>query len=260
VQRVIRQEDFDKRSDMQRADAEMIGLNVLDAQPVVQFELFLNEDVTVPLICFVYYEVRDVSTARVLYGRSRARLLGFNDVFVLTFDAEDWKPGSYTINMRAMADGGEISADASTKMELDVTLAMLDEYFEDTLEILSLIADSDDLHGLGTASPEMRAEEWRKFWQRRDPDPRTTANESLEELLRRVRVASQRYSKYGAAWRSDRGKVYIRYGEPDKIEQRTDRSNRGEYEVWTYLAEDKTFVFYAQYAGGEYRLVEGEPF
>ena len=84
--------------------------------------------------------------------------------------------------------------------------------------------------------------------------------EALEELLLRVRVASQRYSKYGAAWRSDRGKVYIRYGEPDRFEQRTDRTNRGEYEVWTYLAEDRTFVFYAQYAGGEDRLVEGDPF
>jgi GWxTD domain-containing protein len=259
-QRVMRQEDFDKRADMQRADAEMVGLNVLDAQPVVQFELFLNEDVNVPLICYVYYEVRDLAKFRVLYGRSRARLLGFNDVFVLTFDAEDWKPGGYTVNMRAIADGGKISAEASTRMELDVTLAMLDEYFEDTLEILALIADQNELQGLATASEEMRADEWRKFWQKRDPNPSTAANEALEELLLRVRVASQRYGKFGSAWRTDRGMVYIRYGEPDKIEQRMDRTNRGEYEVWTYLAHDKTFVFYAQYAGGEYRLVEGDLF
>lgn len=259
-QRVIRQDDFDKRFDMKRADAEMVGLNVLDAQPVVQFEMFLNEEVAVPLICFVYYEVRDISKARVLYGRSRARLIGAGDVFVLTFDAEDWKPGTYAINLRAIADGGEMSASSSVKMELDVTRAMLAEYFEDTLEILSLIAEKNELQALETASPEMRAEEWRKFWQRRDPNQRTSENEALEELLVRVRVASQRYAKFGAAWRSDRGMAYIRYGEPDRIERRTDHSNRGEYEVWTYLAEDKTFVFYAQYAGGEYRLVEGDPF
>jgi GWxTD domain-containing protein len=259
-QRVVRADDFDKRSDMQRADAEMVGLNVLDSQPVIQFELFLNENVPVPLICSVYYEVRNASNTRVLYGRSRARLVGRGDAYVLTFDAEDWKTGTYTLNLRAMADGGKISANTTAQMELDVTRAMLAEYFEETLEILSLFADENALQALETSTPELRAEEWRKFWQKRDPDPTTVANEALEQLLVRIRIASQRYSQYGAAWRNDRGKVYIRYGEPDKIERRTDRTNRGEYEVWTYLSVNKTFVFYAQYAGGEYRLVEGDMF
>jgi GWxTD domain-containing protein len=259
-QRVVRLGEFDERKEMHRADAEMVGLNTLDAQPVVEFGLFLNDNVEVPLICMVMYEVRGTSNTRVLYGRSRVRLNGHSDVFVLTFDAEDWKPGSYTVNLRATANGGRMSATSSVKMELDVTQAMLGEYFEDTLEILSLIADHDELQALETATPEMRAEEWRKFWRKRDPKPATAANEALEEFLARVRIASQRYSKFGPAWRSDRGAVYIRYGEPDKIEQRSDPMNRGEYEVWTYLSLDKTFVFYAQYAGGEYRLVEGESF
>jgi GWxTD domain-containing protein len=256
--KVVRLDDFDKRSELQRADAEMIGLNVLDAQPVVQFELFVNEDVDVPLICTVYYEVRSASKTRVLYGRSRARVVGRNDVFVLLFNAEDWAPGAYTVNLRATAAGGKMNSEASVTMELDVTLAMLDRYFDDTLEILSLIASDDELQRLETASPEMRPQEWRDFWKRRDPNPLTAANEALETLLKRVRVASERYSKFGAAWRSDRGKVYIRYGEPDKIEQTVDQTNRGEYEVWTYYSVNKTFVFYAQYAGGEYRLVEGD--
>jgi GWxTD domain-containing protein len=259
-QRVIRLDDFEKRTDMQRSDADMVGLNVLDSQPVVQFELFLNENVPVPLISSVYYEVRNASNSRVLYGRSRARLVGRRDVYVLTFDARDWNTGSYTVNLRAMADGGKMSANSTVKIALDVTQAMLAEYFEETLEILSLIASGEELQALETSTPEMRAQEWRKFWEKRDPNPATAVNEALEQLLVRIRVASQRYSRYGAAWRSDRGQVYIRYGEPDKIEGRTDRTNRGEYEVWTYLSVDKTFVFYAQYAGGEYRLVEGELF
>lgn len=257
-QRVVRRDDFDKRSDLKRADSEMIGLNVLDSQPAVQFELFLNETVEVPLICNLYYEVRTASNTRVLYGRSRARLVGRRDEYILTFDAADWKPGAYTVNLSARADGGRVSANSTTKMDLDVTHAMLTDYFEDTLEILSLVADEEELHDLATAAPEMRVDEWRSFWQKRDPDPATATNEALEELLVRIRVASERYSKYGAAWHSDRGRVYIRYGEPDRIERRSDRANRGEYEIWTYLSVNKTFVFYAQYAGGEYRLVEGD--
>jgi GWxTD domain-containing protein len=135
---------------------------------------------------------------------------------------------------------------------------MLTEYFEDTLEILSLIASEEELASLETATPEMRVEEWHKFWKRRDPNPATEANEGLEELLKRIREATRRFSKYGRAWRTDRGRVYIRYGEPDKIERSTDGLNRGEYEVWTYLRDNRRFVFYAQFGGGQFRLVEGD--
>ncbi len=259
-QRVVQWDSFDERDEMKRADMGMIGLNVLDAQPAVRFELFLNDDVAVPLICGVFYEVRNAEDKRVLYGRSRARLVGEKDIFVLTFDAENWEPGAYTVNLRATANGGKIDARAKMTLDLDVTHAMLDEYFEDTLAILSLIATQGQLEGLTNATPEMRADEWGEFWRVRDPDPSTPENEALEQLLNRVREATTKYSQYGKAWHSDRGSVYIRYGKPDKIERTNEVSNRGEYEVWTYVGQGRTFVFYAQYAGGQYRLVEGEMF
>jgi hypothetical protein len=58
-------------------------------------------------------------------------------------------------------------------------------------------------------------------------------------------------------WRSDRGRIYVRFGEPDKIEQVSDQYDRGEYEIWRYYGLDRVFVFYAQSVGGDYRLVEG---
>jgi GWxTD domain-containing protein len=259
-QRVVRWEDFDRRSELKRADSEMVGLNVLDAQPALRFELFADEGVPTPLICNLYYEVRNVKNKRVLYGRSRARLVGNEDAYVVTFDAENWQPGSYEVNLRATAEGGKFDARAKARLDLDVTHAMLAEYFDDTLEILSLIATEDELQPLATATPEMRAEEWRKFWRARDPNPATQENEALEELLERVRVASREYADHRPGWRTDRGKVYIRYGKPDKIEKTPDRTDQGEYEVWTYYRSGHTFVFFAQYAGGEYRLIEGDPF
>lgn len=257
-QRVVRLDDYEKRSEMTRVDAEMIGLNVLDAQPVVSFELFLSEGIDTPLICSVYYEVRDAENKRVLYGRSRARIIGDEDAFVLTFDAADWKPGAYSVNLRATADEGKMDARSSTRLDLDVTRSMLGEYFEDTLEILSIIATQSELEALETATLEMRVEEWHEFWRRRDPNPATAVNEALEELLKRIREATKRFSKYGRAWKTDRGHVFIRFGEPDKIERTTDGLNRGEYEVWTYFRDNRRFVFYAQVTGGEYRLVEGD--
>ena len=103
----------------------------------------------------------------------------------------------------------------------------------------------------------MREDEWRNFWSRRDPDPTTAQNEALEELLNRIRYASERYSRFGKAWKTDRGRVFIRYGRPDRVEEAPDRINQGDYEIWHYYARNLSFVFYAQFSGGEYRLIEG---
>lgn len=235
----------------------MIGLNVLDSQPALRFELFLNEDIPTPFVCSVHYEVRDADNARFLYGRGRISLDGDEDIFLLTFDAESWRPGAYAVNLHVSGDGGNLDARATAGFNLDVTRAMLDDYFEDTMEILRLIASEQELHALDTASPEMREDEWRNFWSRRDPVPTTAENEALEELLNRIRYASERYSQFGKAWKTDRGRVFIRYGRPDRIEEAPDRIDQGEYRIWHYYARNLSFVFYAQFAGGEYRLIEG---
>jgi len=255
--RIVSWENFDQRSAVKRTDSEMIGLNVLDSQPALKFELFLNEDIPTPFVCSVHYEVRDTDNDRILYGRGRVSLDGNEDIFLLTFDAESWRPGAYAVNLHVSGDGGNLDARVAAGFNLDVTRAMLEDYFEDTMEILGLIASEQELHALDTASPEMREDEWRNFWSRRDPNPMTAENEALEELLNRIRYASERYSRFGKAWKTDRGRVFIRYGRPDRVEEAPDRINQGEYEIWHYYARNLSFIFYAQFSGGEYRLIEG---
>jgi len=55
---------------------------------------------------------------------------------------------------------------------------------------------------------------WQKFWKERDPTPTTQGNERYEEHLRRVAYADTFFSKVVHFW-DDRGKIYIKYGEPD---------------------------------------------
>ncbi len=65
-------------------------------------------------------------------------------------------------------------------------------------------------------------ERWvERLWRHADPTPDTGDNESRSEFRRRVSYANARYSAFGRGMFSDRGRVYIRYGEPDetKIER-----------------------------------------
>jgi|GEM_PF-4706853 len=55
---------------------------------------------------------------------------------------------------------------------------------------------------------------WQKFWKEKDPTPTTRRNERYEEHQRRVAYADTFFFQPAYFW-DDRGKIYIKYGEPD---------------------------------------------
>jgi GWxTD domain-containing protein len=65
-----------------------------------------------------------------------------------------------------------------------------------------------------------RAEFIQQFWQRRDPTPGTPENEFKDEHYRRIAYANLHFptATGGAGWKTDRGRIYIRFGPPDEID------------------------------------------
>lgn len=236
------------------------SLALFERRPAVRFELFLDAPPSEPVACDVFYEALSPDGQQVLYGKHRVRLDGRDDTYLLSFDVDDWDPGAYRINLRALTEAPVRDASASVVLNVDVTRAMLGRNFDETLEILSLIASDDELRPLRNAPPERRAEAWSRFWAARDPDPGTVRNEALEEHLRRVRYVMKEFSGVEKGWRTDRGQVYIRFGPPDRIERATDSRYQGEYEVWRYYGIGRVFVFYDMFGLGDYRLVQGDMF
>ena len=59
-----------------------------------------------------------------------------------------------------------------------------------------------------------------QFWERRDPIPGTIENEFKEEHYRRIGYANARFgSRTGIpGWKTDRGRIYIKYGPSDAID------------------------------------------
>jgi GWxTD domain-containing protein len=55
-----------------------------------------------------------------------------------------------------------------------------------------------------------------EFWERRDPTPSTPRNEYKEEHYRRFDYALKHFQEGIAGWRTDRGRVFIIHGRPDR--------------------------------------------
>ncbi|HAW08996.1 MAG TPA: hypothetical protein DCW42_07525, partial [Bacteroidetes bacterium] len=80
-------------------------------------------------------------------------------------------------------------------------------------------------------------------WKQFDPTSQTPFNEVMNEFYRRVDYAYNNFStfseKNGA--NTDKGRIYILYGPPDKTEQKF--KNGKLYETWVYTTLIKEFTF-----------------
>jgi len=233
-------------------------VSALDREPAVRFSVYLDQPSPGPVPCDIFYEVEDLAQHQLLYGKRRIILDGKTDNFLLSFSVDDWEPGVYKVNLRARTYSPDRDATSSVDVRVDVTRAMLGANFNSTLEILSLIASQEDLKPLRDAPEPERAAAWTKFWAARDPDPSTVENEALSQYLERVQYVVKEFSQFGPGWRSDRGRVYIKYGPPEQIDTAMDNRAQGEYEIWRYFTRNLTFVFYDMFGVGDYKLVEGE--
>ncbi|HTP80342.1 MAG TPA: GWxTD domain-containing protein [Bacteroidota bacterium] len=107
-------------------------------------------------------------------------------------------------------------------------------------------------------STEGRAEFLAKFWSEVETGRGMNKPTDRYEYLRRIDVANQRYHSFRKeGWLTDRGRVFVVYGEPDEIERYPSSDNSKPYEIWHYYQIENSviFVFIDRSGFGDYTLV-----
>jgi len=141
------------------------------------------------------------------------------------------------------------------------SLASLSEAQLDSMYApLLYLMDPDEKGVYPGLTPDGKRTFLRQFWQKRDPTPGTARNEFEELFYKTVATANARFREGGAAavpgWRTDRGRVFIRYGEPDEVLNRAQAGSTKPYEVWKYTkVKSRRFVFLDQTLLGNYELI-----
>lgn len=73
------------------------------------------------------------------------------------------------------------------------------------------------------------------FWKERDPNPLTSINEARIKYFKMVEIANERFKEsFKPGWRTDRGRIYLTYGEPNDIERYEYQSDIRGYQIWRY--------------------------
>jgi GWxTD domain-containing protein len=126
--------------------------------------------------------------------------------------------------------------------------------FDDMLSLLRYFPPSPALDSLRKAEPAERGRLWKAFWRGTDPNTATTNNEALDQYVRRVALANARFRDEGIpGWRTDRGEVLIRLGEPDEVFDASAQTE-GRLIRWGYTQFQLALYFLDETGFGRFRL------
>ncbi len=139
--------------------------------------------------------------------------------------------------------------------------ARLSEIQLDTLYApLIYLATGSELSVYGSLTVEGKRRFLRDFWRKRDPTPDTPGNERMAAFFKRIGDANERYREGGAAsipgWRTDRGRIFILYGEPDEMLRRPQSGAAYPWEMWKYTkTRVQYYLFLDRTRLGNYSLI-----
>jgi GWxTD domain-containing protein len=127
--------------------------------------------------------------------------------------------------------------------------------FYETAQLIMTKEEKDIFNHL--PDKESREEFINDFWAKRDPDPDTEVNEFKEEFVRRIEYANERFNEGPPGWKTDRGRIYIYLGHPDKIEEilfHEEPEVRGFIIQWYYYRYNFGVQFVDKEGNGHYTL------
>ena len=94
-----------------------------------------------------------------------------------------------------------------------------DKAFTDWLKDVEPILTSAEIDAWKKLKTNEEREKFiEEFWYRRDPDPDTVENEYREEYYERLAYVNEHFSSGIPGYKTDRGRIYLKYGKPDDIE------------------------------------------
>jgi len=202
-----------------------------------------------------------------------------SSVEVYSINCSDLPSGSYLLKF-ILSDSVDLNNNAISmkkfyiynpqvkppKVTADLTTMITDEYgsmteeeidreFE-TVKYIALPKEKDEYSGLKTL--EAKKTFMVNFWRNRDLDDDPTQNIYKDRYKNYLRYVNQNYrTGQKEGWKTDRGRVYLMYGQPDEIERHPNEMDSKPYEIWYYhnLDGGSQFVFIDRSSMGDYILV-----
>ena len=141
-----------------------------------------------------------------------------------------------------------------------------EEELDAAAEVLEVIAKPSELavyqaRGDGALTVSAKRQFLTQFWAERDLEKATPANETRMAFYDAIEYANATYGEAGRnarpGWKTDRGRVFVRYGRPDDRTAFPPGNRAPGYEIWRYTQGRVRFYIFADRNNfGNYQLIK----
>ncbi len=172
------------------------------------------------------------------------------------------KDGFYTLVCEIKYDSIVLKKEKPFSKSSEITYESVVKYNLSNKELqyldkIEYIANSQELSKYQSLDEKGKYNFLLYFWESRDPDTTNNVLEALDDYIKKIEYVNKKFTSGGEeGYYSDRGKIYLKYGEPD--EEFTTPSSTGyrAYESWIYYSNGgMQFVFSDIKGLGKYELI-----
>jgi GWxTD domain-containing protein len=184
------------------------------------FEVY-PEDMAAEDSCHLLFEIERVRDSTIVRrGTEQVEARGHVVPVYRRFDIQNLDGGTYLLHVRWLEGlGGDVQAERMSPFQVlwDSPTWYLSE--KELLEDASILLSDEQYREFVLLDRGNQERYMERFWDEHDPSPESPQNEARAEFERRKAYVRRNFTSYRKGKLTDRGKVYIRFGQPDEIEK-----------------------------------------
>jgi len=166
----------------------------------------------------------------------------------------DYDPNNFVFTPAIDLYKEKITSESKNEIEGILIVDVLDELvFKDSdhsdlieqlyKDIVEIITDEETAEWKTLETNKKKADFLRRFWLLRDMSYGTKENERLEEHYERLQFAQEIYSALTPSGYDDRGKIFVKYGQPDAKTSDVNPGFGKTCETWMYQINGEQITF-----------------
>ena len=269
----------DLKTQNRRKQVKEIDMSKLSTGPWMMGDLYFMKDSTalegsedMPEVIYVGFTASGVegnypftyvlqSSDRTLkQGKFEIDLIKERHEYLFPVRTADLNYNQYYLTLMTEIDSVEYKRSIPLRIQWSGTSSLIPN-LEDAIEQMRYLSHtgyfpSRTYKKILNAQGEEQKNFFTEIWNSIDPTPHTENNELMNEYYYRIHLANQRFSGHREGWRSDRGMIYVIYGEPDAVEAHNMEIDTKPYMIWYYYSVNRSFIFIDHTGFGDYQLSE----
>jgi GWxTD domain-containing protein len=131
---------------------------------------------------------------------------------------------------------------------------------DDEYKLVSYFLEGTQIKTWRTLTDDGKINYLNRFWTQTDINPDDDKNDFFEMIKERVEYCNKNFSHFDKGWSTDRGRIYLRNGPPDEIQELDTglytKYSQKEYLIWKYRTQaNLTYIFIDLQTSGNFRLI-----